>query len=354
MHVQNFIPSLTSIRGIAALWVVFFHIHLTYKENLFFSFFENGDLGVDIFFVLSGFIMSFVYGETNFRESNFKKFYGEFIGARVSRVYPLHLFTLLFLLLVVFILPGFRERYDADYFNLTTFVANIFLVQNWGITNVGWNAVSWSISAEWFMYLLFPLMLYLRQKITTKYNLYIFSFIIILSHYSFIYIFDLSGYGGISLGGMVRVFFEFSLGFSLYFIKDDFKKLFLRAHGYIIFIAIATMLLSSAIKPLWYLFLPSTAILILHLGTVDCRVSRILSQRVFLYFGNISFSLYMWHWIVINIQNWMGYKNIITLQSNVSIYISCFMMLAISITIAHYSYLYIEIPARKWGRKLLN
>ena len=75
------IPALTGLRGIAALWVVFFH--LEYGSAI--PIIEKGYLGVDIFFILSGFILMHAYSGP---KSN-KFGYTRFIKARIARVYPL-------------------------------------------------------------------------------------------------------------------------------------------------------------------------------------------------------------------------------------------------------------------------
>ena len=83
---QNLKP-LTSLRILAALWVVSFH----FWGNLGIAtpaFVDKGYLGVELFFVLSGFILSHVYLEA-WRGGTFK--YVEFIWARLARIYPLHL-----------------------------------------------------------------------------------------------------------------------------------------------------------------------------------------------------------------------------------------------------------------------
>ena len=158
-----------------------------------------------------------------------------------------------------------------------------------------------------------------------------------------------------SLGGMVRVFFEFSLGFSLYFIRTSFKNIFSKSTD-LVGLSVLAAVMSSIIffDTMWLLFLPSIALLIVYLGTVESSISRALSKPLLVYFGNISFSLYMWHWIIIQVQNWMRDKGIIQVGSEVSIYVVSFGMVLASIVIAHFSYLYIEKPSRRWCKRLIH
>lgn len=106
------------------------------------------------------------------------------------------------------------------------------------------------------------------------------------------------------------------------------------------------------IEQLWFFFLPSAVILIVYLSVMDCKIGEVLSYRPCIYLGNISYSLYMWHWLVIQINNWLKSVGIYTTSDNYIVYFECFSLVIVSVIIAHYSFRYIEQPARKWGRKV--
>ena len=101
-----YLSNLTPLRGIAALLIVIFHLDLMIFGNALISYADSGLLHrmylmVDFFFVLSGFIMSHVYGawfSTSVRYADFKKF----TIARFARVYPLHLVTLVYTILLFY------------------------------------------------------------------------------------------------------------------------------------------------------------------------------------------------------------------------------------------------------------
>jgi peptidoglycan/LPS O-acetylase OafA/YrhL len=157
---SNILP-LTGVRAFAAGWVVAGHFRhewvaffpgLQILDPLFFA----AGLGVDLFFALSGFILAYNYFE-QFRTISTKP-YLRFLGMRLGRVYPVHLFTLLILVAGVVLGRGAHFHFNApERLTLPYFIQNLFLVHAWSpYTQVSWNGPAWSISAEWFAYLLFP------------------------------------------------------------------------------------------------------------------------------------------------------------------------------------------------------
>src|SRR3712207_4540408 len=101
MQKSTYLTTLTPLRGIAALIVVIFHCNIMVNPFLpagYTHLIDNGWLWVDFFFILSGFILSYVYGES-FEKGFSGSAYKKYLKARVARVYPLHLFTLLWTLI---------------------------------------------------------------------------------------------------------------------------------------------------------------------------------------------------------------------------------------------------------------
>ncbi|MCI3132796.1 acyltransferase family protein [Phenylobacterium aquaticum] len=149
---QN-LKALTSLRFIAAMWVVsydYWHDLMAVTPRLV----SKGYLGVELFFVLSGFILSHVYLQ-GFGTRSFR--YADFLWARLARVYPVHLATLLGMgaLIAGATLLGVQAGDKALVWS--SLPAQLTLTQAWGLgLHGGWNHPSWSISAEWFAYLTFP------------------------------------------------------------------------------------------------------------------------------------------------------------------------------------------------------
>jgi peptidoglycan/LPS O-acetylase OafA/YrhL len=157
---------LTALRFAAARWVAVY----TFWPNLAgapqTAVVAKGYLGVELFFVLSGFILSHVYlqaaGEKRFS-------YRGFLWARIARVYPLHLATLIGVggLAAAALIAGMSV--DANVLSWSSLPANLLMLHAWGLAPVaGWNHPSWSISAEWFAYLCFPLFAFVFWRLRDK------------------------------------------------------------------------------------------------------------------------------------------------------------------------------------------
>src|SRR5258708_1351521 len=154
---HKYLSNLTPLRGIAAIWVVVFHFQVLVVQFILPAqtlIVAKGYLMVDLFFIMSGFIICHVYHQSfqdGFASGNFRKF----IVARFARIYPLHLFTLVLLIIFVGATKSWNPIDDPK-----AIPANIFLIHALGIHKVfTWNVPSWSISAEWWAYMIFPLLI---------------------------------------------------------------------------------------------------------------------------------------------------------------------------------------------------
>lgn len=157
------IKSHTSLRGIAALLVVAFHYRDVFDLDRYTRFFAGGYVWVDFFFILSGYILCHVYQPDRLNTS-------EFLRARFARVYPLHLAALLFLVGLQISIPViFHRPFNVGHWS--TLWLNVLNVHAWGFLSAyDWNFPSWSISAEFAAYLVFPLLsaaLVRAPKLTT-------------------------------------------------------------------------------------------------------------------------------------------------------------------------------------------
>ena len=157
--------ALDTYRFLAASGVIAYHFENHFRPLLAqpTHVFDRFSLFVDFFFVLSGFVIMHTYGA---RIATWRD-YGSFLRKRLARVYPLHLATLaIFCLIGVSVVALNIPVRDRSFFDPSLVPANLLLVQAWGITDhAGLNIPSWSISAEWFLYLLFPVLALFARRV---------------------------------------------------------------------------------------------------------------------------------------------------------------------------------------------
>ncbi|MEM9410398.1 MAG: acyltransferase, partial [Planctomycetota bacterium] len=163
------IRALTGLRGIAAVWVLLLHFgdELTTFAPAFGClepFYSKGHHGVDLFFVLSGLIITYVYQRV---ESWDVENGVDFIVKRLARIYPVHLATLLFLALMVTLASAAGIQLGGDY-SVGEFFIHLFLLHGFQ-TELSWNYPSWSISSEFFAYVvIFPISCWLSNLQVVK------------------------------------------------------------------------------------------------------------------------------------------------------------------------------------------
>lgn len=223
------ITDLTICRAAFAAWVFVYHVDLYLNFSAFLGPFagviRHGYMGVDGFFILSGLILMHTHREFDVKAMDTPKAKFalpglasslRFYGKRLARIYPVHLAALLILLALSFAGDAAgMTAHAVQRFGLDSFIQNLLLVQGWGGDHFGaWNYPSWSVSAEWAGYLLFPLF----AVILTYFNNYVSLqvAIIIFPILGFIYV-----YSGHSLNltfgsGLLRFFPEFIAGMAAY------------------------------------------------------------------------------------------------------------------------------------------
>lgn len=170
-----FIRQLTGIRFVAAAWVLLYHLQgpLNTLGLLAIPIFPDvlrvGRLGVDLFFALSGFILTHTY-LTRMGPSLRSRGALDFWWLRLARIYPVHLAMIVIAgAAVVAQARVTGEALDRDWLNPWDLAKNLLLVQEWGASpQRGWNFVAWSLSMEWLAYLLFPLLVLLLWRLHTR------------------------------------------------------------------------------------------------------------------------------------------------------------------------------------------
>lgn len=155
------LPALTGVRALAAVWVVLFHFRGTFESlapwlTVADPVWRAGYLGVDLFFALSGFVLAYNYADRMTTWSWWASV--AFWRNRIARVWPAHVATLHIDLITAWVQgrlgvgPGGHRR------TLSAYLQNLVMVQNWFSDRPSFNGPAWSISSEWFAYLLAPLL----------------------------------------------------------------------------------------------------------------------------------------------------------------------------------------------------
>ena len=384
----TFIPSLTPLRGIAAILVVFFHFSI-FASPLLPS--DNPLIGkwylmVDMFFVLSGFIMYHVYGSW-FEDSIKRPAFLKYMQARFARLYPLHLFMFLFMLAWFFVL-NYRFGYEElpgifqSILDPKAIPTTLLLVQGWGFhLEATWNTASWSISVEWFLYLLFPfLILFLvRFKKVGSWMLFALAFAGMLFLIYYVHpAYDLAlaesrgfpanplappsySFDFISGPALGRGFCGFVIGLLCYelYRKDWQRKLLSKGFWFpILWIGMMTLWSFDLLPD--YIAVLLFGLLILSSAFAEGRVKKILNNRLFTFLGDISYSIYMVHipLLLVNMfigmliagrfQGFGGVENPVFMDY-LKAWGMAFVFLLLVIGVATLTYTYIEKP---WRRRL--
>ena len=294
--------ALTALRFIAAMWVAVFAFWPNLDVGALPNIVAKGYLGVELFFVLSGFILCHVYlapyGEKRFS-------YKGFLWARIARVYPLHIATLLGVGALAFAALAAGMSVDGNILSWASLPANLTMMHAWGLApEAGWNHPSWSISAEWFAYLSFPAFAViawsLRQRPLVAIAGAITLLVVLYAAFEPLAGFPLTQ--ATIAWGALRIVPCFALGCALYllFRRAPLKTPMLGAFAAVMLIAIsATLTLPDAVTVTLF------GLLILSLASLANDKAGWLASRPAVYLGEISYSVYMvvvpWKLLAVNV-----------------------------------------------------
>ncbi len=360
------IRSHTSLRGLAALMVVLVHfqsfVHPSIHPDETTFFFYKGYLWVDFFFILSGFVMSYVYNiEHPVRHTIHDTF--QYLIARIARIYPLHFVSLIATLsLFTFIasLNWFMGKtfccvLDDPLRTFESLVANLFLVHAWGMfESFTWNYPSWSLSAEFFCYLIFATLLAMESE-NRKLTLLALSCTALFFYcLHFATNSDIDTHFELSAIRAVSAFTIGILLFSWRKVVSDFSDRYITA----IQITICGALLFSlhfGITDILSILL--MAVLVLVTWEDRGYLCSCLNIRPLHTIGLLSFSIYMWHYLFKFIAQQADWENFLELPVQSSptgslLFIIC--LISLVIPVALWSHYVVEIPARRWVSLKLN
>jgi len=289
------ILGLESLRGLAALFIAFYHYP---SESILY--YKLGYQAVYLFFSLSGFVITLNY----FNKINNLKSLFLFQKKRLFRLYPVHLFVLILILLIQCLkfiaielnIPAGTEAF-GNWYTLRDFILHIFLLQavfDYGYL-MSWNSAAWSISTELYTYLIFGILVLISFR---KSYIYITLSIIYLIFFQEIFqyinsIFDF------------RVFHDVFRDCILYFLSGSlmffiYKKVKFRINDFIFYIILIPVYFGID----YFLTLPDHALfslLVLSIALLEKKSMTyiLLNNKSLVYLGTISYSFYMIHQVVL-------------------------------------------------------
>lgn len=330
------------LRGIAVLLVVLFHGFPTLIPG--------GFIGVDVFFVISGFLISrIIYQDLYLNKFSFLSFYIR----RINRIFPSLLLILLFVLIFgwcVFI-PEDYEKLVKHIFSGALFQSNIVSLSEFGYFDDASELKPllhlWSLAIEEQFYIIWPLFLILAWKF--RINIFLLILFILISSFtlnlyrssydpSFAF-FTLQCRAWELLAGALLSYINFIYRSN----PTSFSKqlsVFTSFFGLII-LAIGSVLISKAyVYPNWLALFPVIATVLIINSHPKSYFNKIfLSSPPFIFIGLISYPLYLWHWVLLSIA-------VIVLNENPSVYFRI-VLIFISFILSWLTYKFFEIPIRK-------
>jgi peptidoglycan/LPS O-acetylase OafA/YrhL len=324
--------ALDSLRGVAALLIVLYHVAPWYPTYLM----------VDFFFLLSGFVLSHSYLYSERKVSAF-----EFINHRIARLYPLHIFGLLFFIAAYVGTKAQFPHYEDG--TLYTFLQQLTLTQSVGLhtTDQPWNGPSWSISVEFWISLLF---FFYISRATKSSTLFFIALLILLVIYNnsggTLFVLTENYYGFIN-SGLLRGGCSFILGILAYRMYLQVRHIGAAANpitisvleiitlAMAIFMVVSSKLLESKID----MFAPFVFMLAVLVFAFD---GGIISKLLYYirYLGTMSYSIYLNHIpvaiIIVHLSKIYGFGYA---ESFYAVFISV-------IVLSHFTYRYVEKPSR--------
>ncbi len=337
------IDQLTGLRAFLALWVVAHHLFYPFENIIFidfgtrFALFDKGYLGVDGFFILSGFILAYNYA--NGRPINYRAF----LSARFARIYPVHFVTLIGAVGMILIKQYVIHKHvigtaQNTYLGLAE---NLVLLNAWSFKFVtGWNDVAWSVSAEWFAYVFFPVFVALapaRSRLASGALLVVPAAVLAVLEANSVF------------GGLSRLIPEFYAGVLLFQLR--------RASGFatlprLVGLASLGVITLGIVISRDIVTIAGLGMLIFALSSDADFVSPLLAFGPIVYLGEVSYSLYMVQRFPMEVLS-LARKTSAALAATPPL-LQLLVFLALLLIASDLLHRFVELPGRTHLRRLLS
>jgi len=289
---MTFRKDINLLRALSVLFVILFHFKLPYVNN--------GFIGVDIFFVISGYLMtSIIFNGFNLNTFKLRKFY---IG-RFKRIVP----ALLLLVIVLFIFGYFNflsiiyGRLVNEIVYAIEFISNIDYYKKVGYFDINaykkWLLHTWSLSVEFQFYIIYPLALLILKKFFGVYKLkWFILFAFILSLVSSIYQSYINPSSAYFL--LQNRAWQLLAGSLVFLFPMKIKKADLVQ--YLAVIMLTVFIFLPSFKSIWGGAISTVpiflAVLFLYANSSNTRLAK---SKILKYIGLWSYSIYLWHWVIV-------------------------------------------------------
>jgi len=342
----NYRPEIDGLRAIAVIAVILYHAQINFFENIFFS---GGFIGVDIFFVISGYLITSLIIKELFQTNKFSFTY--FYERRFRRLIPVLFFVMLASLPLGWslLLPTSFVEFAKSIISSIAFGSNFFFY----FSEIQYAAEdsflkpflhTWSLSVEEQFYIIFPILFMLLFKYFRKNIFYIIIIFIIISFLfanatslsnqslSF-YILPTRGWE--LLSGSLLAYLEYTKG------KDTSKRIIkdlLTITGLVLIILSFLYFTDDTLHPSYFTIVPILGVcIIIWFADNSTLVGKILSTKIFVGLGLISYSLYLWHYPSFAFARIA--ENFETLESKI-------LIIFLTIILSIFSFFLIEKPCR--------
>jgi peptidoglycan/LPS O-acetylase OafA/YrhL len=293
------VRSNTGLRGVAALAVVAYHLQLAgyrFPVATISQMIDRCYLMVDLFFVLSGYILSYANGVEKFTGAPSVK---TFMVSRLVRIYPLHAFCLLYLVLgagigdLAFGMIG-RDPVFADWSwdSLKLLLAQVTLTNGWFLTQSGWNTPTWSISVEMLAYLAFPILLVAFKRWGTPFVILVVAAIMLFYGAIGVTSGSLDVIGRVAI---LRCLAGFAIGMLIFRYRASAAGLSDLGATVLQLVSVAGILVVLAFRPNDVLIVPAFVLLVIATIWDRGLLGWLTGTRLLQFLGEISYSVYLNH-----------------------------------------------------------
>ena len=327
------------LRAIAVIGVILYHSEIIINGNLFFS---GGFLGVDVFFVISGYLITSII----LREYSVEKKFSflNFYERRIRRLIPALLFVLTTALILAyfFLLPVQFETYLKSTISSIFFYSNFYFHytgQSYGQMIISTKPLlhTWSLSVEEQFYIFFPMLFIFIYKIFKNKTKYIFYIFIILSlilstymtqnHSSFSFYMIFTRAWELICGSVVAL--------KIFRNKKKSNNSFLKIIGFFLIIFSFFFFDEANEHPSYLTLLPVLgSCLTIYYQSSGCFCNKILTNKFFVNIGLISYSLYLWHHPLLSFGKISGFTD--------NGFFSKIILITFSFLLSHLTYNFVE------------